>query len=299
MVSSLIDLAHLRALAGDVGRAPHLLYMHEDQFHYPRPPGVPLERGFATAHLASFLAADAIAWNSRAHQKDTTARVREYLAEVPAPHPPGVLGRLERGGRILPPGVDLEGFPEPGPREPGTPPVIVWNHRWDGDKRPGAFARTLLRLAERGQDFRLILLGPLAIEVSEPLDAIREGLGERILHAGEAKGRAAYVEQLARADLTVSTAEQENFGYAAVEAMAAGAVPLLPRRLSYPEILPRSLHDALLYDTDRELGNRLEERLRQPESIAALRPRVMEAAREHAWGGRAAALDAWVEQHLK
>ncbi|MDQ7086381.1 MAG: hypothetical protein Q9Q13_00330 [Acidobacteriota bacterium] len=174
--------------------------------------------------------------------------------------------------------------------------MIAWNHRWDGDKRPGAFARVLLRLADKGLDFRLVLLGPVVQVEIAALALIRERLGDRILRDGPARSRREYAAWLGRADIAVSTAGQENFGYAAVEAMAAGAVPLFPRRLSYPELLTPSLRDALLYGTDRELAARLGRWLARPALFAGLRRRVMLCARRHDWARRAAALDRWVGQ---
>ncbi|MCP4251606.1 MAG: glycosyltransferase, partial [bacterium] len=46
-----------------------------------------------------------------------------------------------------------------------------------------------------------------------------------------------YRRALTEADVMVSTARHEFFGISVVEAIAAGAYPLLPRQLSYPEIL--------------------------------------------------------------
>jgi glycosyltransferase involved in cell wall biosynthesis len=46
----------------------------------------------------------------------------------------------------------------------------------------------------------------------------------------------------------VSTAEHEFFGIAVVEAMAAGAFPVLPDRLVYPERIPDSHHERCLYE---------------------------------------------------
>ncbi|MDQ7005926.1 MAG: DUF3524 domain-containing protein [Acidobacteriota bacterium] len=298
VATSLVDLAHLRALSGlDRRRRPpaFLLYMHENQLTYPRPPGEPLDRSFAGAHLASWLAADALAWNSRSHRDAALAATRDYLEQIPPPRPRGLLRRL-RASRILPPGVDLGVFPAPASRPVGSPPVIAWNHRWDGDKRPGAFARVLLRLADKGLDFRLVLLGPVVQVEIAALALIRERLGDRILRDGPARSRREYAAWLGRADIAVSTAGQENFGYAAVEAMAAGAVPLFPRRLSYPELLTPSLRDALLYGTDRELAARLGRWLARPALFAGLRRRVMLCARRHDWARRAAALDRWVGQ---
>jgi glycosyltransferase involved in cell wall biosynthesis len=295
VASGLLDLAHLR-VAGRLEGARVLLYLHENQLTYPRPPGEPLDRGFATAHLASVLAADSIAINSRFHRGQLVAALRDFLAEMPPPRPRGALGRV-RAARVLPPGVDLAGFPPPGARAPHDPPVIAWNHRWEEDKRPSAFARMMLRLAERGLDFRLLLLGTTSQVVPRPLLLLREHLADRILRDRPAGSRAEYVRELARADIAVSTSAQENFGYAAIEAMAAGLAPLLPERLSYPEIVPRGLRAGALYRTDREALDRLAGWLRAPGRLAPLRAEAARTARRHGWERRVAALDDWVEGH--
>ncbi|MFQ5766933.1 MAG: glycosyltransferase, partial [Acidobacteriota bacterium] len=63
-------------------------------------------------------------------------------------------------------------------------------------------------------------------------------------------------------DIVVSTARQENFGVAVVEAVACGAWPVLPRRLAYPELIPRRWHRDCLYDDEHDLERRLADLLR-------------------------------------
>ena len=64
---------------------------------------------------------------------------------------------------------------------------------------------------------------------------------------GYVPSRSDYINLLKQGSIAVSTAIQENFGMSVIEAVLAGCVPLLPDRLSYPEILPQAFHDAFLY----------------------------------------------------
>ncbi len=58
---------------------------------------------------------------------------------------------------------------------------------------------------------------------------------------------AGYVDVLQRADIVVSTALQEFFGISIVEAIYAGAFPVLPDGLVYRERIPEQLREGCLY----------------------------------------------------
>ena len=72
-----------------------------------------------------------------------------------------------------------------------------------------------------------------------------------IEHIGFAESREDYEKVLLSSDLLISTADHEFFGIAVLEAISAGVYPLLPERLSYPEILSvqnNSDNNRFLYD---------------------------------------------------
>jgi glycosyltransferase involved in cell wall biosynthesis len=294
LATGLLDLAHFRALVGR-GCPSCLLYLHENQVSYPRPAGEPLDRGFAVAHLASLLAADRVAINSRFHRDELRRGLRDFLARVPEGRPRGVLRAVDRAV-VLPPGVetaDLVGDPH---RPPSSRPVILWNHRREFDKQPEIFFRVMRHLEARGTDFALVLLGETTQALPRPFLAARERFRERILHDGYVPTRRSYASWLRRADIAVSTASQENFGIAAVEAMAAGAYPLLPRRLAYPEVLPRALHGEHLYRGVRDLEGRLRRVLREPARIVSGRPSRVRAALRYSWEELAGRYDRLLER---
>ena len=77
----------------------------------------------------------------------------------------------------------------------------------------------------------------------------KEKLGSRVLHWGYAESKSAYAQWLAKGDVLPVTSRQDFFGGSVVEAVAAGCVPLLPRRLNYPSLIPESAHGTCLYDS--------------------------------------------------
>ena len=93
---------------------------------------------------------------------------------------------------------------------------------------------------------------------------VRDALGERVVHFGFAESREAYGRLLWQCDIVMSTTRHEFFGVGMVEAMAAGCVPIAPRRYNYPALVPEELHGRLLYETEGELRDRLRELLMGP-----------------------------------
>jgi len=280
LASSMMDAAHLRALLGPQA-PPMAFYFHENQLGYPSPDGKGADLHLGIINVASALAADVVVFNSRFHRDDFLRRLPGFLRRLPPPRPTTLVAKLRRRARVLHPGVDLPRSPRE--RAPGDPPVILWNHRWEFDKNPGHFFRVCYQLQERGVPFRLILLGENSQFVPKPFINARERLGASILHYGWAPTRREYLRWLERGDVVVSTATQENFGIAVVEAVAAGCYPLLPRALSYPEVLPPRMHDEHLYRDLPDLLTRLEALLTHPERIAAGRSRRRQAMERYSW----------------
>lgn len=276
---------------------PVLLYMHENQLTYPWRPGEGRDLTFATINWLSQLSADAVIFNSAYHRDVWFAELPNLLKHFPDYQHLDLIDAVRSRACVLSPGIaTAELAPETGLdwRPASQPPLILWNQRWEHDKRPAEFFDLLYRLADAGAAFRLAVAGENFRNAPEEFAAARERLAGRIEHWGFVSSRAAYVDLLRRADLVISTAAHEFFGIAVLEAIAAGAFPLLPRRLSYPELIPPVWHAACLYADADDLLVRALAYLRSPvRADPELRRHVVA---HYAWPPVAAAYDDLVER---
>jgi glycosyltransferase involved in cell wall biosynthesis len=168
---------------------------------------------------------------------------------------------------VLPVGVDVDRFtPVDGldsvDRHHGRPPVVLWNHRWEYDKAPADCFAALEAVAAAGVEFRLVVAGEAYQTVPAVFERARATFAEQIVWFGTASDDE-YPQLLREADVVVSTSHHEFFGVAVVEAIAAGALPVLPHRLSYPELVPEPV-DTYLYRDGAELVERLRWALTDP-----------------------------------
>lgn len=256
--SSMVNLpAFLALVRPHLAETPVVLYFHENQVTYPLPPGEERDLTYGYINFLSALAADRVAFNSAFHRDEFLSALPHLLRAFPDyTHLPTV-AEIEARSQVLHLGLPLDRHDAfAGARTPRTwgpglsqsePPVILWNQRWEYDKNPEAFFRLLGRLDDIGVRFRLILAGEHFERQPVGFDAAFERFAGRILHYGYAEDFAEYSTLLHRSDLVVSTAHHEFFGIAIQEAIYCGCHPLLPRRLSYPELIPDALHAPLLH----------------------------------------------------
>jgi len=259
------DMVHVPALLGFARRqlagVPVVLYLHENQLTYPVPEGAAPDDTYAMTNWLSMAAADRVVFNSDYHRRELLARLPTFLGRFPDHRHTALLADVAARSAVLPVGIELDRFTGrtgltglTGPREDRHPPTILWNHRWEYDKDPRAFFAALDAVAATGAEFRLIIAGESFQTVPPEFAAARERFGDRVVHFGTASAEE-YPALLRRADIVPSTARHEFFGVAVVEAVAAGALPILPDRLSYPEFVPAA--EPYLYRSDGELVDRL------------------------------------------
>ncbi len=260
---------------------PLALYMHENQLTYPWRPEQKPDLTYALINWLSQLVADIVLFNSRYHLNSWFDELPRLLKHFPDYNHLSLVQLIQEKSLALPVGIECRSPVGRSAGEgtmPDKPPIILWNQRWEYDKRPDRFFQLLYRLHDARVPFRLAVAGENFRNVPSEFEEARTVLADHIVHWGYVENREAYFELLTSSDLVISTADHEFFGISILEAICAGAFPLLPKRLSYPELVPSALHPACLYEDDEDLFTRARRRLEYPRPAP---PSLREFVRSH------------------
>lgn len=283
LTSDMTSVADLKSLlAGGLRDVPLICYFHENQLTYPLPDESDRDFQYGFTNITSCLASEAVWFNSRFHLHGFLEAAASLLRKMPDYVPEGIIESIRRKAAIMYPLVDCGSAHANRDQHGISRPVhtvrILWSHRWEYDKNPESFFKTMIRLNESGYDFRLVIVGERFRETPRVFAESWARLAPKIEHAGYVKSRSDYLSMLAACDLIVSTAIQENFGIAVAEAMACGCRPLLPDRLSYPELIPERFHRECLYRDDKELYEKLARLIENKDNLYlhAVRASIME-----------------------
>jgi len=273
LVSDMLDLTTFLALTRSRSAGiPVALYCHENQLNYPWSPNdadLTLQRDahYAFINYTSALAADLVLFNSVYHKESFLGQLPEFLRSFPDHNDLQALPSLAEKSSVLPLGLDLQRFdlyrPQPSPA-PCKTPLVLWNHRWEYDKNPEEFFRALFLLQDEGLAFEVAVLGESYRRYPSVFAEARQRLGKRIVHFGYADNFEDYARWLWHADLLPVHSHHDFFGASVVQAIYCGCLPLLPRRLAYPEHLPDEMRATCLYDDFDNLLSRLRGMLAKP-----------------------------------
>lgn len=258
-------LGQTRRTLGDI---PTVLYMHENQLTYPLSPLDREDLIYAMINWTSMVASDRVLFNSRFHHDVWFEALPGFLGRFPDQRHDALIEPVTARAGVLPVGIDLERL-DVSPRHRHDRPLILWNQRWEYDKGPEAFAAAITELHREGLAFDVALAGERYGEVPEEFSRLRRLLGDRLVH-DEYADVDGYRALLRTADVVVSTAQQEFFGIAVTEAIYAGAFPVLPDRLVYPERIPAQHHATCLYAGQSELVAKLRWSIHHRSEAAAI-----------------------------
>jgi glycosyltransferase involved in cell wall biosynthesis len=207
------------------------------------PPGLKREAWIALEGR-SLARADGLITVSHATRRDLIARWPRLAERTRAVHAsaPILLGES------LPPQS------EPGRRD-GQPMRLVTIGRFAWQKGYDLLLPALARLAERGIDFTLDVVGHGALEAGLRAEAVRLGIAERIRWRGRDPDLAPL---LAASHAFVTTTRAEMFGIAVLEAMACGLPVLAPGVGSLVEVVADGETGRLLdFDPEPTLPERM------------------------------------------
>ncbi|MCK5271632.1 MAG: DUF3524 domain-containing protein [Sedimentisphaerales bacterium] len=280
--SDMTAVADLRALLPNALKdKPIICYFHENQLTYPIPDESQRDYQYGFTNITSCLAADAVWFNSRYHLDSFLEAVEALLKKMPDYVPTGIVETISRRATVMPLGLSPELFQLPAKSNPKSPPVILWNHRWEYDKNPDEFFEVLFDLDRMGVEFRLIVAGENFRTAPPIFAAAKKALADHIDHFGYVPDLCEYQKLLSDCDIVVSTSIHEFFGLSVLEAIAVGCCPLLPNRLSYPELICAKFHHRYLYNNHVELREKLISLLTNP--IAPLPEQLSQQVSELAW----------------
>lgn len=291
--STFVDAASFRGLAPRwVREVPLLTYFHENQFAYPTQVNDERDMHFALTNMTTALASDSLAFNSTYNLESFLNGIDKLLKKSYDMKLQGNASAIIRErSRVLPPGIDFAAIDAAKRPEREGPPVVVWNHRWEHDKNPDVFFDALLRLDREGIDFRLVVLGESFREHPPIFDEAMKKLSDRVLYSGYAESREEYLGWLKQGDIVVSTTRHEFFGMAVIEAVRAGCRPLLPDRLSYPELFPGEF----LYE-DEDFVPRLKECILSGKRLS--NERAMDLTSAFSWDALGPDYRSWIMDTL-
>jgi glycosyltransferase involved in cell wall biosynthesis len=271
LVSDYVHLPVLKQFAPGIRAVPTAVYFLENQLTYPARRGREADFEFMAMNLLTCLAAEAVVFCSGQQRGAMLDAIPAFLKHDPDANVSAAIQEISSKSTVIPIGVDLETFDRARSERSdrtGKTLRVVWPHRFEHDKNPDDFCDVVQALAREELPFELSFLGRSYRDVPPSLLETKERLGSRIVHFEFLEG-AAYAEALAASDVVVSTAWQETQGLAVIEAVRAGCDPLLPNRLSYPEILGPELAEKHLYSSKGDLRRRLRWMMRHPDRVRA------------------------------
>ncbi len=284
IATSMLDYSFLKAnLPQDWQDIPAIYYMHENQFTYPQSENDTDTKAGRDFHYGmiqfkSMLSADLTCFNSDFHREVFFAKLKELLERLPDYAPLDEMQDLRSKAMTMHLGIQDSRRN----RVVNNRPVILWNHRWEYDKNPGAFFNCLYKLKEDGEDFDLIVLGSKGRSYPKIFDESKVRLTEHIVHWGYAESNEAYLDLLNRADIIPVTSKQEFFGISILEAVLAGVTPVFPKRLVYPEHFDPKNYPDLFYSSDHDLLQQVKNLLKNPVE-ESIKNGLIDRAKEYLW----------------
>lgn len=250
LVSDMCDLPLFYAAAGLSSEVcPAAMYFHENQFAYPVSPKLRVDKqrealDYGFINLKSAMAAKHSYFNSQYNLSSFLHGAENFIKSAPDSQEYFDLEVLEKKCSVLPLGIDFEKIDQVQTdteiakirSEFSNYKFIVWNHRWNYDKNFPSFFNLIRNLKERNLKFKLVMLGQETLDSNDTYRDFQDEFDSDAVCWGYEEDYSRYISWLRVSDILPVTSNQDFFGISIVEAAYCGVRPMLPNRLSYPEL---------------------------------------------------------------
>jgi glycosyltransferase involved in cell wall biosynthesis len=271
LASDMIDLSTFISLCKEKivnNNIKTALYFHENQLTYPwskNDRDVKLKRDvhYGFINYTSCMCADFIYYNSNYNMSSYLKALKDMLRNFPDYNMLDTVDVIKNKSKVLDLGLDLKKFDIDKDLESNLNikddiPLIVWNHRWEYDKNFKDFLEAFKIMKKRNIKFKLAILGESYSKIPKEFLEAKELFKEEIVAFSKAKSFNDYRNWLYKADLALVTSNQEFFGISFMESIYCNTYPLLPNRLTYPDLLDINKNKEIFYSDFNELINKLE-----------------------------------------
>lgn len=273
LATDMVNLPVFLSLINNSSNIPVLFYFHENQLTYPwstQDTDIIKKRDhhYGFINYVSALVSSQVLFNSKFHKNSFIQALKKFLIQFPDNNGIYNIEKIEKKSRVTYLGLDLDKFDGVSSiNKKNKYPIILWNHRWEYDKNPKSFFSCLRNVKKMGDKFNLIVLGQEFDTQMKEFTTAKQEFKDEIIHFGYCKDPEDYKKYLLISDIIPVTSIQEFFGISVMEAVFCNTYPILPNRLTYPELFDSNENKEIFYNDDNELIEKLHLLLNQPDKI--------------------------------
>ncbi len=285
IATSMTDLSALRGFIPSLGATKTIVYFHENQFAYPATDRAQKNVEPMILNLYTALSADQLIFNSQFNFQTFITGAAQLLKKLPDFIPSEIIATLTAKSSVIPVPLitansNQTSVPQPCTASIATawlkytsnaalksekrPVLIAWAARWEYDKGPDRLLAIIRALQDNHVDFRLCIMGQKFRHIPESFQQIEQFFAHRLDQFGYAETRAEYLLWLKHADIFLSTAVHEFQGLSVLEAVNEHCIPVLPKRLVYPELFAQQY----LYEGSENIATEAQNAAKMIASIA-------------------------------
>ena len=250
----------------NVQNIPIISFFHENQLTYPwstkdRDKEKKRDHHYGFINYTTALRSQSVMFNSYFHKNSFLSALKKFLNQFPDYKNLSNIDIIKNNSIVSYLGLDLKKFDQYAIQQNNDIPIILWNHRWEYDKNPEDFFNCLNHIKSANIDFQLVILGEQFDTEMEIFTKARDIFKDEIIHLGYCNSFEDYAHWLWKSDIIPVTTNQEFFGASIMEAVYCNVYPLLPVRLTYPELFDNIKHENNFYYDYNELNEKLKQAL--------------------------------------